>query len=81
MENKPKRRGNSRPRRSVVKRMNVKGLVFSYKEINSLSPFITEQGSIIPRAETGLSQKQQRQLTTQIKRARQLALLPFTQTL
>jgi len=46
-----------------------------------LSPFVTEQGAIIPRSETGLNQKQQRRLTTQIKWARQLALLPFTQTL
>lgn len=64
-----------------MKRANVKGLVFSYKDIATLTPFVTEQGSIIPRSETGLSQKQQRQLGTQIKRARHLALLPFTQTL
>lgn len=76
-----KKRGNSRPRRTVVRRQQVKGLVFSYKDISTLSPFITEQGSLIPRAETGLSQKQQRQLSSEVKRARHLALLPFTQTL
>lgn len=81
MEKNTKRRGNSRPRRNTVKRNSVKNISFSYKEISTLSPFVTEQGSIIPRIETGLSQKQQRQLTTEIKRARQLALLPFTQTL
>ena len=81
MENKPKRRGNSRPRRPTVKRNSIKSIFFSYKEVNTMTPFITEQGSIIPRVETGLSQKQQRLLTTEVKRARHLALLPFTQTL
>ncbi len=56
-------------------------LTFSYKDIDMLAKFITEQGSILSREETGLSQKQQRQLATEIKRARHLALLPFTQVL
>lgn len=53
---------------------------FSYKDVAVLSRFVTEQGYIVPRAKTGLSQKQQRRLTSAIKRARHLALLPFTQT-
>lgn len=56
-------------------------LTFSYKETDMLAKFITEQGSILSRDETGLSQKQQRQLAREIKRARHLALLPFTQVL
>lgn len=56
-------------------------LQFSYKQSALLGRFVTEQGSIISRYETGLSQKQQRQLTCEVKRARHLALLPFTQTL
>lgn len=56
-------------------------LTFSYKDVDMLVKFITEQGSIFSREETGLSQKQQRQLATEIKRARHLALLPFTQVL
>jgi small subunit ribosomal protein S18 len=56
-------------------------LTFSYKDTEMLAKFITEQGSILSRDETGLSQKQQRMLAREIKRARHLALLPFTQVL
>lgn len=58
-----------------------KNLTFSYKDVSGLNRYITEQGYIASRIRTGLSQKQQRQLATAIKRARHLALLPFTQTL
>lgn len=54
---------------------------FSYKNVAVLKKFVTEQGSILSREESGLTQKQQRQLATAIKRARHLALLPFTQVL
>jgi small subunit ribosomal protein S18 len=53
---------------------------FSYKNSEALKKFITEQGYIIPRDRSGLSQKQQRRLGQAIKRSRHLALLPFTQT-
>lgn len=56
-------------------------VTFTYKDVDALSRFITEQGSIFSREETGLSQKQQRQLAREVKRARHLALLPFTQVL
>ncbi len=55
-------------------------LTFSYKKSSELKHFVTEQGSILPRVKTGLSQKQQRKLAVAVKRARHLALLPFTQT-
>ena len=58
-----------------------KDMTFSYKRPNELRKFMTEQGSILSRFDSGLSQKQQRRLTTAIKRARQLVMLPFTQTL
>ncbi len=58
-----------------------KSLTFSYKDIKVLSKYVTEQGYIVPRSRTGLSQKQQRQLGKHIKYARHLAMLPFTQTL
>ena len=48
-----------------------------YKEPNILLKFINEQGKILPRRITGTSLKYQRRLTTAIKRARHLALLPF----
>lgn len=56
-------------------------LKFSYKELEVLKRYVTDQGYIVPRERTGLSQKQQRQLGRAIKRARHLAMLPFTQTL
>lgn len=55
--------------------------VFTYKNIDILSKFITPQGYIVGRSRSGLSQKQQRRLAAAIKHARHLALLPFTQTL
>ncbi|MBQ6450246.1 30S ribosomal protein S18 [bacterium] len=53
--------------------------VFSYKNVEVLKNFVTGQGMIMPRVKTGLTQKQQRQLAIEIKRARHLALLPFVQ--
>jgi small subunit ribosomal protein S18 len=54
---------------------------FSYKDVRALYRYVTEQGYIVPREKTNLTQKEQRRLTREIKRARHLALLPFTQTL
>lgn len=48
-----------------------------YKDIELLRKFITERGKILPRRITGLTARQQRDLTTAVKRARVLALLPF----
>ncbi len=48
-----------------------------YKDVDLLRKFVTERGKILPRRITGLTAKQQRNLTTSIKRARILALLPF----
>ena len=49
-----------------------------YKDVELLSKFINEMGKISPARMTGTSAKYQRQLTKAIKRARQLALLPYT---
>ncbi|MBV9386991.1 MAG: 30S ribosomal protein S18 [Chroococcidiopsidaceae cyanobacterium CP_BM_ER_R8_30] len=48
-----------------------------YKDVDLLRKFITERGKILPRRISGLTAKQQRDLTAAIKRARILALLPF----
>lgn len=48
-----------------------------YKDIDTLSQFITEKGKILPRRITGVSHYNQKQLTQAIKRARYMALLPF----
>ena len=48
-----------------------------YKDVDLLKKFITERGMILPRRLTGLTAKQQRDLTNAVKRARIVALLPF----
>ena len=48
-----------------------------YKDINTLTQFITERGKIIPRRITGVSFSHQKQLAKAIKRARHMALIPF----
>jgi small subunit ribosomal protein S18 len=49
-----------------------------YKDIATLKNYITESGKIVPSRITGTSAKYQRQLASAIKRARYLALLPYT---
>ena len=48
-----------------------------YKDVNRLRYFITERGKIIPSRISGAGAKSQRFLARQIKRARQIALLPY----
>ncbi len=66
--------------RKGPKAKKVKSAYFTYKQPDNLRRFISETSSIMTRDETGLTQKLQRQLSVAIKRARHLALLPFTQT-
>ena len=49
-----------------------------YKDVALLKKYITERGKILPRRVSGTSAKAQRRLTTAIKRARNLALLPYS---
>lgn len=49
-----------------------------YKDLNTLKSYITETGKIVPSRITGTKAKYQRQLSTAIKRARYLALLPYS---
>lgn len=51
---------------------------FDYKDVKTLQRFIDIYGQIKPISKSGLSAKQQRQIAVAIKRARHLALLPFT---
>ena len=52
--------------------------VIVYKDVAKLRRFITERGKILPRRISGNCAKHQRQVTLAIKRARNIALLPFT---
>lgn len=54
--------------------------IFDYKDPQQLRFFITERGKVVPRRISGLTARQQRKLTRAIKRARNIALLPFTAT-
>lgn len=49
-----------------------------YKDLDTLKAYITETGKIVPSRITGTRAKYQRQLSTAIKRARYIALLPYT---
>ena len=49
-----------------------------YKEVAKIRKYVSERGKILPRRISGNCAKHQRQLTTAIKRARHIALLPFT---
>jgi len=48
-----------------------------YKDPKALRPYLTERGKLLPRRMTGTCAKHQRELTTAVKRARNIALLPF----
>ncbi len=54
-----------------------KNLAIDYKASDMLRRFVTEEGKIRPRRQTGTCAKHQRELARAIKRARQIALLPF----
>ena len=49
-----------------------------YKELETLRAYVTETGKIVPSRITGTKSRYQRQLATAVKRARFLALLPYT---
>ena len=54
------------------------GKTITYKEPETLKRYINEKGKILPRRVTGACSKHQRHIASQIKRARMIALLPFT---
>lgn len=71
---------SSRPsRRRRVSRLTSERIDYiDYKDTKLLQSFIAENGKILPRRLTGVSAWQQRKLTEAIKRARNIALLPYT---
>lgn len=67
-------------KKEKIQKLNIdKRIEFSYKNPEVLLSCVNEQGMIASRVRTGLSQKKQRQLAIEVKRARHLALLPFVQ--
>jgi small subunit ribosomal protein S18 len=73
-----KRDRNRRPRKRVCAFCIDKVESIDYKEGGKLRKYVTERGKILPRRISGNCAKHQRQLTMAIKRARHMALLPFT---
>ncbi len=66
-------------RRRRYCRFTAEGITeIDYKDINLLKAYVSESGKIVPSRITGTKAKYQRQLSTAIKRARYLALLPYT---
>ena len=70
-----KRRGGRRRKKVCV--FCGKDNVIDYKDTNKLKRYISERGKILPRRITGNCAKHQRKLTTAIKRARHIALMPY----
>ncbi|MCZ6636531.1 MAG: 30S ribosomal protein S18 [bacterium] len=68
----------NRARVKVCRFCEDKALVIDYKDERMLRRFITERGKIIPRRMSGTCARHQRRLNTAIKRARHIALLPYT---
>jgi small subunit ribosomal protein S18 len=81
VKKKDDKRGGSRhlfKRRKFCRFTAEKIAEVDYKDLNILKDFISENGKIIPARITGTKSRYQRQLSTAVKRARFLALLPYT---
>ena len=73
-----RRERTRKPRRKVCSFCVDKVDEIDYKDVAKLRRFTTERGKILPRRISGVCAKHQRKLTIAIKRARAIALLPFT---
>lgn len=75
---RPARPMNKRPRKKVCAFCVEKAETIDFRDVDKLRRFTSDRAKILPRRITGTCAKHQRKLTTAIKRARQLALLPYT---
>ena len=73
-----KRRGPARRRKKVCAFCGKENNEIDYKDVAKLKKCMTERAKILPRRVTGCCAYHQRELTTAIKRARQIALIPYT---
>ena len=73
-----RRERTRKPRREVCSFCVDKADTIDYKDIAKIRRFTTERGKILPRRISGVCAKHQRKLTIAIKRARAIALLPYT---
>ena len=79
---RPERPGGGQRRgfrgKKVCRYCKNKDIKIEYKEAKALRPFISERGKIVPRRISGNCAKHQREVCTAVKRARNIALIPFT---
>ena len=73
-----KRRGGRRRKKVCVFCVDKNNAGIDYKDINKLKRYVSERGKILPRRITGNCAKHQRARTVAIKRARHIALMPYT---
>ncbi|HOJ15648.1 MAG: 30S ribosomal protein S18 [Caldisericia bacterium] len=73
----PTRRNFLKPRKKICCFCANPNLNMDYKNIDLLKRFISDKGKILPRRVTGVCAKHQRRVAQAIKRAREVALLPF----
>ena len=67
-----------KPRKRICSFCADKSTSIDFKDINKLKKHISDRGKILPRRISGTCAKHQRELTIAIKRARQVALLPYS---
>jgi small subunit ribosomal protein S18 len=67
-----------RPRRKVCAFCAEKATFIDYKDAGKLRRYVTERGKMVPRRVSGTCARHQRALAVAIKRARELAMLPYT---
>ncbi len=72
-----KRRGFRPRRRKVCYFCTTRGVVIDYKDVDQMRKFMSDRGKIMPRRRTGTCPKHQRELARQIKKAREIALVPY----
>lgn len=73
----PMKRRTIRRRKKVCVFCSEENNLIDYKDVNKLKRYVSERGKILPRRITGSCAKHQRALTVAVKRARQIAILPY----
>lgn len=83
-DNKSSKRSNTRdkgfrrPRKKICAFCADKNLEIDYKDVEKIKKFVSDKGKILPRRATGTCALHQRKVTEAVKRARTIALLPYT---
>ena len=67
-------------KKKICRFCDTRDLKIDYKDVKMLRKYITDQGKIIPRRVSGNCARHQREMTTAIKRARNISLLPYSVT-